>query len=293
MAEMPTDPHAEQPEELHFLLEQPSGWTAFKQEFKEFFFPVKPPELVLESKPIPVKSIWSEPKPLSSRLGSVGVHLAVLGIMMLPFWRPVRKQIQKVLQVQELFVPTRMEPPAIKVRRLSGGGVPTVLPKPKLVQTPKPQAMPTPMTLTPVTMAMNLPAFGAVGELSGPPGAGGGKNGGGSGGNGAGSAGGTCVGADCADSGGMAMTAPVPVYQPDPEYTEEARKAKFQGTCIVLVTISADGKVTHAQVLQPLGLGLDQKAIQAVLTWRFTPAKDKFGKPIATQAQIEVNFHLY
>lgn len=291
MAEMPPVPHAEQPDEPHFLLEQPSTWTAFRQEIKEFFRPNPQPELVLESKPIPVKSIWSEPKPLSSRLSSIGVHLAVLGIMMLPFWRPVRKQIQKVLQVQELFVPTRVEPPAIKVRRLSGGGVPTVLPKPKLVQTPKP--MPTPMALTPVTMAMNMPSFGNVGELSGPPGAGGGKNGGGSGGNGAGSAGGTCVGADCADSGGLAMVAPVLVFGPDPEYTEEARKAKFQGTCIVLVTISADGRVTHAQVLQPLGLGLDQKAIQAVLTWRFTPAKDKYGKPIATQAQIEVNFHLY
>ncbi|MGH9520497.1 MAG: hypothetical protein ACRD2D_12645, partial [Terriglobales bacterium] len=79
------------PREPDFLIHQEEPLHAFWGRLKEVFRPEKQPELVLESKPIPVKSIWAPPKPLRSRLGSVGLHLLVLGVLALPFWRPVQQ----------------------------------------------------------------------------------------------------------------------------------------------------------------------------------------------------------
>lgn len=283
------------PEDEIFHIANSSPWKESITSFWEFVWPParkKTAELVLESKPIPVKSIWSPPKPLSSRLTSIGIHAAVIGIVLLPFWRPVRKQIEKAMQVQEIYVPepvTQVQLP--RMRRLSGGGVPQVAP-PKLVQTPHPHPMAvTPTLLAPVLTTENVPTFGSMGPIAGPPGIGGGQNGG-SGGMGAGSAGGNCVGPNCSDVGEVAA-GPVVVYKPEPEYTDAARKARFQGTCVVQIVIGADGRVSDPKVLQPLGLGLDQKAIEAVLKWRFQPARDRNGRPIATTALVDVNFRLF
>ncbi len=284
MADQPPDR-----EDYNFLLERKSFGQDLLEQLKDLFAPAKQPELVLESKPIPVKSIWTQPKPLSSRLGSVAVHLAVIGILMLPFWKPVRKQITKLVDTQ-LYVPPANVPQLPRMRHLAGGGAPVVVPQPKLIQTPQPTPIVAPAVMVPTAVASALPSFGSIGPISGPPGAGGGS-GGGSGGTGSGEGGGDCVGANCGE--GMVGSGPVPIYQPDPEYSDAARKAKFQGTCVVLITIGADGRVSHPKVLQPLGLGLDQKAIQAVLSWRFIPAKDKNGRPMAVTAQVELNFHLY
>ena len=77
----------------------------------------------------------------------------------------------------------------------------------------------------------------------------------------------------------------------EPEYSEEARKAKFQGTVVLFVVVDENGKPRDLKVIRPLGLGLDQKAIEAVEKWKFAPGK-KDGKPVAVQATIEVNFRL-
>ncbi|MGH9468213.1 MAG: energy transducer TonB [Terriglobales bacterium] len=285
------DQRPEPTDEL-FHLDQPSFLQEFSHRIKEVFRPEKTPDLVLESKPIPVKSIWSPPKPLSSRLYSLGGHVVVIGIILLPFWYAVHTQPQKQLTVETIYIPTTNAPIKIpKMIRMSGGGTPKIA-VPKLVQTPDPH----PMTFTPTLLAADvnqkLPTFGALGPVAGPPGAGGGVHGG-SGGMGAGSAGGNCTGPDCVEAGEVAATGPVAIYQPDPEYTDAARKARYQGTCIVRVVIGANGRVSNPTVVQPLGLGLDQKAVEAVLKWRFAPARDKNGKPIAVVANIELNFHLY
>lgn len=91
---------------------------------------------------------------------------------------------------------------------------------------------------------------------------------------------------------GGAVSAPRAIYDPDPEYSEEARKAKFQGTVILWVVIGPDGRPHDIKVSRSLGMGLDQKAIEAVRKWRFQPAM-KDGQPVAVQVNIEVNFHLY
>ena len=87
------------------------------------------------------------------------------------------------------------------------------------------------------------------------------------------------------------MTAPVLESKVEPEYTEEARAAKYQGTVVLYVEIGPDGMAHNVQVIRGLGLGLDQKAIDAVSQWRFSPGI-KDGAPVTVQATIEVNFRL-
>jgi TonB family protein len=91
---------------------------------------------------------------------------------------------------------------------------------------------------------------------------------------------------------GGGVSAPKKIYDPDPDYSEEARKAKYQGTCVLYVVVGPDGKPRDIRVSRTLGLGLDEKAIEAVKTWRFEPAT-KDGKPVAVAINIEVTFHLY
>jgi protein TonB len=85
---------------------------------------------------------------------------------------------------------------------------------------------------------------------------------------------------------------PRAIYAPEPEFSEEARIKKFQGEVTLLVTIGADGRPRNLTVVRSLGMGLDQKALDAVRTWRFDPAK-KDGRPVAVQMNIIVNFHLF
>jgi TonB family protein len=91
---------------------------------------------------------------------------------------------------------------------------------------------------------------------------------------------------------GGGVSPPRAVFAPDPEYSEEARKAKYQGTCVLWVVIGPDGRVRDLRVARTLGLGLDEKAMEAVKTWKFEPAM-KDGKPVAVQINIEITFRLY
>lgn len=88
---------------------------------------------------------------------------------------------------------------------------------------------------------------------------------------------------------GGAVSAPVPVYRGEPEYTEEARRAHVQGTVVLSMVVSEDGTPRDIRVLRPLGSGLDEKAIESVSRWRFRPAM-KAGVPVPVQATVEVNF---
>jgi periplasmic protein TonB len=90
---------------------------------------------------------------------------------------------------------------------------------------------------------------------------------------------------------GGGVSPPSILYKVEPEYSEEARKAKFQGTVLLAVVVDEHGNPRDIKILRPLGLGLDQKAIEAVEKWKFSPGK-KDGKPVPVQAQIEVNFRL-
>ena len=91
---------------------------------------------------------------------------------------------------------------------------------------------------------------------------------------------------------GGGVTAPRPIYEPEPEYSEEARRMKYQGDVVLAIIVGADGRARNIHVQRSLGMGLDEKAISAVTQWRFAPAM-KDGHPVAVQVSIEVNFRLY
>jgi TonB family protein len=90
---------------------------------------------------------------------------------------------------------------------------------------------------------------------------------------------------------GGGVSPPVLLTKFEPEYSELARKAKLQGTNSLAIQISPEGKTTHFHVVQRLGMGLDQKAIEAVKHWRFKPGM-KGDNPVAVEATIQVNFRL-
>src|SRR5205823_643487 len=81
------------------------------------------------------------------------------------------------------------------------------------------------------------------------------------------------------------------IYKIEPEFSEEARKAKFQGTVVLAIEVDESGRAINMRVLSSPGLGLDQKAIEAVAQWRFRPALQG-GKAVASSARVEVNFRL-
>lgn len=91
---------------------------------------------------------------------------------------------------------------------------------------------------------------------------------------------------------GMGVMPPIPIFSPDPFYTERAREAKLQGTVVLVVVIGPDGLVHSARVSRSLGMGLDEKAIEGVKTWRFKPAM-RCGNPVAVEVSIEIKFELY
>jgi len=137
---------------------------------------------------------------------------------------------------------------------------------------------------------------GVVGPASGGPGAGGGIGGGdGPGvgnqkGSGYGSQGGSGVEGIAAKYVRDA-TQPVLIYKIEPEYSDEARKAKLQGEVVLYIEVDPRGAARNIRVAQSLGLGLDERAMAAVSRWRFRPGYAG-GKPVATQAMIHVTFRL-
>jgi len=81
------------------------------------------------------------------------------------------------------------------------------------------------------------------------------------------------------------------IYKVEPEFSEQARKAKFQGVVVLAIEVDTNGRPQKLRVIRGVGLGLDEKAIEAVLKWRFRPGTQD-GKPVVTGATVEVNFRL-
>ncbi len=87
------------------------------------------------------------------------------------------------------------------------------------------------------------------------------------------------------------IRAPRTISDPEPEYSEEARKANYQGVAVLSLIVGTDGKPRDVKVVAPLGLGLDEKAVEAIQQWKFEPAM-KGSTPVAVQIMVEVQFHL-
>ncbi len=110
-------------------------------------------------------------------------------------------------------------------------------------------------------------------------------------GNGVGPGTGGNIGGGVAHVGGS-VRAPVLTYQVDAEFSEEARKAKFSGNVMVTLIVDEHGNPTHVRVERGVGMGLDEKAVEAVRQYRFKPATEG-GKPVPVEMNIEVNFQIF
>jgi protein TonB len=316
--------------ELHLLitdreLEEPLYKSLFRG-LDEFFFPKKLPPLKLESKPEPIKDIWGFYNyKRNGVLGSTGIHVLIIGIIALGYVI-VRKTVTPA-QAQKVTV-TLVDPsdlPPLKPSRTQvggggGGGDRDVLqatkgklPKFSMQQItppvvvirnehPKLAVEPTVVIPPQVHLAMNnMPNLGDPMSHAALPSNGTGSGGGIGSGSGGGVGSGTGPGFGPGEGGGTGggifhvgggVSAPRAIYQPEPEFSEEARKAKYQGVCTLGLIVGTDGRPTNIRVLGSLGMGLDEKAIEAVKNWRFEPAM-KDGHPVRVEIAVEVDFHLY
>ena len=81
------------------------------------------------------------------------------------------------------------------------------------------------------------------------------------------------------------------LWKVEPEYSEEARKARFQGSVMIAMEVDAEGRPRNIRIARSLGLGLDERAIEAVSKWKFKPGMWN-GRPVAAAVHIEVSFRL-
>jgi TonB family protein len=93
------------------------------------------------------------------------------------------------------------------------------------------------------------------------------------------------------DVGGN-VTSPVPVYDPDPPYTKEARKANYSGGVSLIIVIDTEGNVIDARVTKSAAYGLDESAMDTVRTWKFKPAT-RDGVPVRVRVSVQVTFRLF
>lgn len=320
---------AQEPE-LHFLFANESFeeplWKSLPRQIDEFFFPKKLPPLKLESKPEPVKSIWGfYDYKRDGALGSTGVHILIIAIIAAGYL--VVRHTATATAAPKATV-TLIDPdslPALKPSKtLAGGGggggdrdvlkatkghlpkfsMQQITPPMVVVRNEHPKLAVEPTIVIPpqIQIATNkMPNLGDPTSNGVLPSNGTGCCGGiGSGsGNGVGSGNGPGFGPG--EGGGYGggvfhvgggVSPPRVIYQVDPEFSEEARKAKYQGTCTLMLIVGTNGKPSNIRVASSLGMGLDEKAIEAVKQWRFEPSQ-KDGHPVPVEIAVEVEFHLY
>ena len=296
--------------------EQP-WFKSFIANIRDTISPPKLPPLEVTSKPVEVGTIWGAYGGGETRSGAVSlvIHIAILALLMVALRKTVFTPQPKHLDSTVVYLPDykpKLPPAATRSGGGGGGGqkMPTPVskgapPKPALkpfvppalaVPQPKLPVVPEISAQGPQITADNYgDPLSKLADLSGGQGAhglgsgtGGGLGKGNGDGYGNGSGGGTGGGAFRV---GGDVSAPVLVSKVEPEYSEEARKAKFSGAVLLSLVVDANGVPRDIHVVRQLGLGLDEKAIEAVMRWRFRPGM-KGGRPVATQATVEVTFRL-
>ena len=280
--------------------------------------------LHLLPKSVEVPDIWQDFRQQpGSWLNSLLVHTVALLALVLPYFiahwlKPPAKPHDTLAIDISPYIP-ELPPSQHKAGGGGGGGDRSLTPAskgaiPKFAKeqftppvakiiNPQPKLPMTPTLIGPPDLKLPQMASTQFGdpkamaaEASNGPGAGGGIGTGSGGGVGPGHGSGLGPG-DTAGLGGGAydvggnVTAPIPIYSPDPGYSEEARKAKYSGVAVVVAIVDAQGNVSDVQILKPVGLGLDEKAIEAVKQWKFKPAM-RNGTPVKVRVNIEVTFRL-
>jgi periplasmic protein TonB len=308
---------------LDTVVEEPI-WKTLWVGIQDALFPKKLPPLQLTSQPIAVVDRMAVKRsPASSALSFI-THVIVVGLLLLfaiEQWH-TRMIQKKMMQTTLTSVPFM---PASPLRDTMGGGggggnhetveaskgkLPEMSKKPlappQILKIDNPKLAVTPAILMPQPIklpdAANMPNLGIpqssqVALASQGGGSGSGFGTGSGGGIGSGNGNGVGPGEGGGYGGGLmhlggGVSAPSLIYAPDPEFSDEARRAKYQGICLVGLIVDAQGNPQQVHVVRPLGMGLDEKALEAVRQYKFKPAMFK-GKPVPVEINIEVNFRIY
>jgi len=301
-------------------------YQSLVDQVRELLSNKKEPPLVLTSKPVPVKDLWGDYRYTKQAAASSAVtHIGLLAILLITAFQSkavqdaAKKTATLVLPVDiSEYLPQAK--PSIKPMGGGGGGgdrspLPASkgrLPKfalqqfvpptthiinqnPKLPMEPT-VVIPPEIQLPNVNMANIGDPLGVIGPPSNGIGSGGGIGSGSGGGVGSGTGPGVGPGSGGGVGGGVyriggGVSAPQLIHKVDPEYSEEARKAKHQGMVELYVEVEPDGHAHKIIVRRGLGLGLDEKAVEAVRQWTFKPAM-KDGHAVTVGAVISVHFRL-
>ncbi len=300
-------------------------WKTLGAGIQDLFFPKKLAPLELTSKPIAVVDPMEVKRsPLSSAL-AFALHVLVIGLILFFFYSQWKtRAIERKAAVTAVDVKPFI-PMTLKMNQSMGGGggggahelveaskghlpkmAKTQITPPQIIRNDHPKLAVDPTIVMPQVVklpdAPNMPNVGvpqspqvALASQGGGSGSGfgSGKGGGiGSGnGNGVGPGEGGGYGGGLMHPGG-GVSAPQIIFSVDPEFSDEARRAKYQGICMVSVIVDAQGNPQRVHVVRPLGMGLDEKAVAAVKQYKFKPAYYQ-GKPVAVEVNIEVNFRIY
>jgi TonB family protein len=299
-------------------LEAPWFKTFFKN-IKEAINPPKLPPLELTSKPVDVPSVWGfyGGHEKTAGVSSILIHITVV---LLVLWIGSLKPVQRLINqnIVPLFAPD-LKPYLPEKQAPHGGGgggtrspldaskgkLPKIAPRqftPPRVDPPENPKLPMVPTIVADAPIPNINAvnygdpLSHLGVPSNGTGMGGGIGSGIGGGVGVGRGPGVGPGSGGGFGGGAyriggGVSPPSVLSKVEPEYSEEARKAKWQGTVVLQLVVDEHGMPKDMKVTRSLGLGLDAKAMEAVAKWRFKPGL-KDGKPVPVIATIEVNFRL-
>jgi periplasmic protein TonB len=310
------------------LVDWNQNFGGFWQNIKDWLNPPKIAPWKGTSKPIAVKDIWSKDTQFTRvQAMSLALHALVIVLIVLPLWHElfspaVTNAKTPSVEINDISPYLPKLPAGAKPAGGGGGGgarelLPAshgkapkfameqiakpavVIPQHAAIQVP-PTVLGNPELNIKQQDAKNWgdPLAKVLNDSSG-SGGGGGIGSGNGGGIGSGNGGGVGPGEGYGTGGGVPTAgtggygSPVCLYCPVAEYTDEAVKAKYQGVVELTAIITAEGKATDIQVVKGMGLGLDEKAIAAVRTWRFTPARGPDGRPAAVRQLIEAQFHLY
>jgi protein TonB len=289
--------------------EQESLFSSLWRNVRELVSPSKLPPLVLESRPVAVVDRMAGGRSYRSTLWAVGAHaLAVLLIGYLVKAHVRFAAPAKMMQMTELAVPPQAPP---KAAAMGGGGGqrgPTPATKgtpPKFADTqivppnmppllePKIKIESTIEVQQDVKMSSSIPQIGIASSplvgMSMGNGSGTGLGSGNGSGLGPGSGGNTGGGPRRIGSG---VSAPVLIFSVEPEFSEEARRAKAAGNVLVNLWVDEKGNPMHVHAIRGIGLGLDEKAVAAVKLYKFKPAMEN-GKPVTVEMNVEVNFQIF
>jgi len=297
-------------------------WVGLYESIRDVFFPPHLPPLELTSKPIPVPDRMAV-KPNPWAIGtSIGFNLAIIGLLLfLGIKTAIQIANKTQLTATSIDLTDFKAPKADKANGGGGGGGehsivdpikghlpkiekdPVVPPQVQTVDKPKLAMESAIMVQQNITLPDNpqLPTIGVknstnVTLASGGQGSNGVGNGSGGGlGNGTGD--GYGPGYYGGAGGGLyrvggGVTAPVALNNVEAEFSDEARRAKYQGVCIISLIVDAQGNPQNPRVVRALGMGLDEKALEAVRKYKFRPAM-KGDTPVPVMISVEVNFRLY